>query len=392
MVRYSKNRIVDVGPRSAHIAGLPYSAFEEFTPEGITPIQPLEKDPSDYLAIKGKEGIFALTPTCASNMMDLVPAGDPAMGNKKNIISVFEYLGKEFNKDVKTIASAILNIASEKVEKKLYELIKLNKLPKNFVTLVGGGGGSSAIIPFVAGKMGLKWRTAANNDVISAIGVAMAMVREVVEKSIISPGKQDIIKVRREAEEKAVNSGALPETVEVMVEVDKQRNIVRAIATGTTELREKDRGHKGADEDILLENVSSSINVAKSLVRDGGKTSYLKVFFAPVEDKAFFGIFRKKRREFRVIDNYGIIRLQILNGDSIQSKVSSASEDLRKIISKYTSYGDGGTLIPPLYFLFSSKILNLSRLQETEQIVSLVNMEIEGLDGKEEVIILVEKL
>ena len=44
------------------------------------------------------------------------------------------------------------------------------------------------------------------------IGVAMAMVREVVEKSVIAPTQQDIIKIRREAEERAIQSGALGDT------------------------------------------------------------------------------------------------------------------------------------------------------------------------------------
>ena len=392
MVRQVNKNITDVGPRSAHIAGLPYCAFEKVIPSEIVSIKPLENDPSDYMAVRGEGKNYALTPTCASNFLGLVPKGDPASGNMEGLKEVFKFVSKELGKEIKETAKQILEISSGKVTHKLKELIKINKLPEKFITLIGGGGGGASLVPYSAEKMGINWRIAQNNDVISAIGVAMAMVREVVEKSVISPSKQDITKVRREAEKQAVSSGALPETIEVMVEVDKQRNVVRATATGTTELREKDISSSGVSDEKLIEIASNSMDVKKDEIKIEGKTSNLCVFSSSVEENMLFGLYKRKRTEYRVIDNHGIIRLQLLNGSSIKGNVDTSLEDLGKIIEKHISYGDGGTLIPPVYFLFSSKILNLSRLQELEQITSLVNMEIEGIDGKEEVVILVEKI
>ncbi len=392
MVRHGKNKITGVGPRSAHIAGLPYSAFEEFEPHKISAIKPLENDPEDYLALCGKDKKFALTPTCASNILGLVPQGDPAEGNRKNLDIIFDFLSKEFNTEKTSLAKTIMDIATKKVIYKLKELIKINRLPEKFVTLAGGGGGASALVPFLAQKMGLKWKICENNDVISAIGVAMAMVREVVEKSVINPGEGDIIKIRKEAEERAVLAGALAETVEIQVEVDNQKNIVRAIASGATELREKDRAGSEMNESDLSRQAALSMEVEPENVKTGGTTSGLRVFSAEIDDKIFFGLFKKFRNEIRVMDNYGVLRLQLLNAFSLQSKAGQAAEDLKELIKKHTSYGDGGTLIPPVYLLYGSRVLNLSRLQETEQIISLVNMELKGINGKEEVVILVEKL
>jgi len=56
MVRVKDKEVADVGPRSAHIAGLPYSAFAR-TDEMVDPelvfIQPKEEDPADFAGRPG---------------------------------------------------------------------------------------------------------------------------------------------------------------------------------------------------------------------------------------------------------------------------------------------------------------------------------------------------
>src|SRR5918996_909898 len=55
LVRWSGRKITDVGPRSAHIAGLPYSCFadiEELEGGQIVTFRPKDGDPLDYVAIE----------------------------------------------------------------------------------------------------------------------------------------------------------------------------------------------------------------------------------------------------------------------------------------------------------------------------------------------------
>ena len=49
-------------------------------------------------------------------------------------------------------------------------------LRREHVTLIGGGGGAGAVVPFTGKMMSLPWRIAENAPVISAIGVALALV------------------------------------------------------------------------------------------------------------------------------------------------------------------------------------------------------------------------
>ena len=58
------------------------------------------------------------------------------------------------------------------------------------VTFVGGGGGAAAVVPHLAKKFKVPYKIAKNAEVISPIGVALAMVRDMVERSIQNPTKK----------------------------------------------------------------------------------------------------------------------------------------------------------------------------------------------------------
>ncbi|CAM5524118.1 hypothetical protein SVIOM342S_04794 [Streptomyces violaceorubidus] len=94
-------------------------------------------------------------------------------------------------------------------------------------------------------------RIARHNEVISPIGVALALVREQVERIVPGATQEQILAVRAEAERAVVEQGAAADGVEVEVTVDPQTNVVRAIATGATELRTQDRAHRADDAERL---------------------------------------------------------------------------------------------------------------------------------------------
>jgi N-methylhydantoinase A len=93
---------------------------------------------------------------------------------------------------------------------------------------------------YYARKRGLRYSIPENAEVISSIGVALAMVRDVVERIMPNPALEDIRAIKREAIDRAVESGAAPETVEVHIEIDNQTQKVTAIATGSTEVKTAD--------------------------------------------------------------------------------------------------------------------------------------------------------
>ncbi len=149
-----------------------------------------------------------------------------------------------------------MDIAVNKVMKVVNEMVEEYELDRKFITLVGGGGSGAVLVHALADKGGFKSKVAENAPYISTIGVALAMVREQIERSVVAPSEDDIKKIREDIIEKIVQSGANEATVDVTIEIDSQKNILRAIATGSTELRSKDLAQSVASEDDMKEVVS----------------------------------------------------------------------------------------------------------------------------------------
>ncbi|MFM8394522.1 MAG: hydantoinase/oxoprolinase family protein, partial [Acidobacteriota bacterium] len=222
--------IVDVGPRSAHIAGLGYVCFTEpdrLDGATIEVIQPTERDECDHLVLRMRDGQrVALTTTCAANLLGLVAEDHFARGRADSAAIAFGLLAERQGQGSEEVARQVLELAGRKIAATIDDLIIEYQLARDQVVLVGGGGGAASLVPVTASLMGLEHRLARNAEVISPIGVAMAMVRDSIERNIVDPTPEEILAVRREATVAAINSGALPESIEVQVEVDKRRNLV----------------------------------------------------------------------------------------------------------------------------------------------------------------------
>lgn len=80
MIHVSDGRITDVGPRSAHIAGLPYEIFSEpLTNPKLELSAPLPEDEKVFAVVCGSDGRrVSLTLAGAANLLGTVPKGDYA--------------------------------------------------------------------------------------------------------------------------------------------------------------------------------------------------------------------------------------------------------------------------------------------------------------------------
>jgi len=396
MVRLGDKDIEDVGPRSAHIADLPYAVYsdpEEIIEPEIVYIKPKKNDPDNYVAIKSKNGkIFAITVSCAANVLGYVKPEDYAYGNQEAARKALEPIAKKLNKTVEEVAKKIMDIASMKVIKVVEQLITDYKLDKSTTVLVGGGGGSASIVPYVAKMMGMHHRIAKNAQVISTIGVALAMVREIVERTIQNPTEKDILSIRNEAKEAVIKSGALEETVEIYVEIDSQKNIVRAIATGATELRSKDILNKNLGEEEIKKIAAQAMKLESTKnLQIIDKTGSMYIIKGIENRKRFFGLLSQKQETVVVINKEGVIRLHKNNGKVSRTTIKSFEKDLNKALEQNISYGDGGAEIPDCFIILPNRIVDLSGLIDKEQIISLAKIEISGLSDNDRILILLSK-
>ncbi len=389
MLRVAGGRLVDIGPRSAHIAGLDYCTYAD-PAEIIEPVleffAPREGDPADYVAIRcANSKRFALTTACAANLLGMVKEGDYARGNAQSARLGFVALAKMLGCTPEEAATQVLTMASKKVAPVVEALLERLGLDPKTTVLVGGGGGCAAIVPFLAQMMGMPCRLARNHQVISPIGVALALVRDVVERTIPYATQDDILRVRKEAEAAAIRSGASPGTIEVRVEVDSARNIVRAIATGATELRTKNLLQRDLEESELRALAAASMGVSNiDLVAQIGDWS---VYRGLIESKGLFGLGRRTRPVHRILDSEGVIRLA---RDDLQLQPTTASQltaVLQQNLARNTHYGDAGATIPEYHLIYGGRILDLSGLQDANQAVSMASAEIAGCAPEEPVAI-----
>lgn len=390
MVEIKNGKAVNTGPRSAHIAGLPYEVYtdaDKIVEPRLVAVRPMETDP-EYACIECENGVrVALTMAGAANIAGYVSEGDYAQGNVEAARKAWQPLADNMGCSVEEAARKVLEYAAEKNSKVASQLIKDYEMDPRTTVFVGGGGGASTVVPHLAEYMKHKHHIAKNAPVISTIGVALAMVRDMVERSVTNPTDDDIISVRREAERKAIQNGAAPGTVEVSVEVDTQRNIVRAIAVGATEMRSRDRMQQKLSRDELLNVVAENLDADRNLLKIAAQNgSMLAVQYDKVEKK-LFGLVKKTTRPLRLIDEEGIIRLQKNNAWVRQSTVGTWQKDLNWLLEELTEYNDGGTNLPNIYIVLGKRIVDLSGMQSADQIVSLGGVELAGCGMEEPLIV-----
>lgn len=387
MVRIGDARITGVGPRSAHIAGLPYACYatlDDLRDAKVTTVRPMEGDPADYAVLDAAGGRYAITMTCAANALGRVPAGDFARCDQEVARAAVAPLAARLGVDVATAAARILDAGTAQVRTVVDAMIRDYRLDEDTAVLVGGGGGAAAVTPHLASVSGMQGRIARHNEVISPIGVALALVREQVERIIPGAGQEQILAVRAEAEAAVVAQGAAADGVEVEVTVDPQTSTVRAVATGATELRTQDRAHR-ADEAERLRTAAASLKADPSAVLKLAGTPAHSVYGTRTRRR-----FRATLRPVRVVDTDGVVRLHVADAQVESTTVARAGDVLAALVRETTSYGDGGVRAPAVRLLLGSRIADLSGVLDPEPLLALARSELRDRPADEPVVAVLE--
>ena len=381
MVRVRDGRLVDVGPRSAHIAGLPYAAFaspEDIVEPRIEFFQPKADDPSDYVAVRSANGVrYAITNTCAANVLGYAKPGLHAYGNPESARRAIAALAGLIGNSVEDTARSILDIATDKVIPMVDDLIAEYRLDRDQAVLVGEGGGAAALIPHASGRTGLRHVISRDAEVISSIGVALALVRDVVERVIPNPTPEDLKRIRREAFEAVVKLGAAPENVEVTIEVDQYTHRVRATAMGASEMRARQRSDE-IGEIEAREIAAKAMSVSLERVTLAAATPRMRVFQGEVEERSW-KIFTKRRSPVRAIDLDGIIRVQRSHSVVRTASARTGLGDLRRLWEDTTIYNGDSVITPDIFVIVGGQIIDLSGVNSIDQALAVTRGEFDGL-------------
>ncbi len=382
MVRADKSGIIDVGPRSAHIAGLDYAVFTD-TDKIVGPkvefFSPKEGDPADYVKVVMEDGSeVTITNSCAANVLGLVTPEHFSYGNVESARKAMQALADYCGTTVEDIAKQIMEKAYAKIEPVILGLAEKYKLEKDQISLVGVGGGAASLIIYFSNKMGVKYSIPENAEVISSIGVALAMVRDVVERILPSPTEEDIRNLKNEALNKAIESGATAESVEIHIEIDPQTSKVTAIATGSTEVKttdltaevDADEAREIAAEDMRLTNVNDAELLASSK------------FFFVFGDKNANG----RSGLIRIVDKKGFIKVQRGNGMAVCTTAANYKEEMQRLWDEMAVYQTELIARPEYYLCVGARVMDFSST-EFDQLTLLTDLEVSSLEPEDEVIV-----
>ena len=209
MLRVRRNHVYGVGPRSAHIAGLPYAAYAPagtFTSAAAATsaapapsctavtFSPLTGDPDDYLAVDDADGRrWALTNTCAAVALGITEDGDYA------------------HTDASEARAA-------------------------FAVAVEAQAGAGGLGRHVAAMLRVPCTVPPGAEVISSIGDALSLIRAERERTMEGTDAAAVDGLVAEVEAEAAAAGAAPMSIEVRVEEQAEKGTVRAVATGAIAL------------------------------------------------------------------------------------------------------------------------------------------------------------
>ncbi len=380
MVRAANNKIVDVGPRSAHIGGLEYAVYtptEEIVDPELEFFSPKEGDPADYVRIKLASGKrVTLTNSCAANLLGYVKEGAYSRGNVESARLCMKPLADYIGVSVEECARQILHQAYTHIEPIILNFAEKYKIDRDQIDLVGCGGGASALLPYSAEQLKMRYSLAKHAEVISSIGVALAMIRDVVERVIPNPTTEDIRQIKKEAKEMAIKNGAVPDTIEVQVEIDNQTSKVTAIAMGSNEVQATDL------------KLRCDINEARKLAAASMRCDEKEVDDIVSNDVFYiFGHQNGAKYNVRVVDHRGFVKVQC--GDAVAQKcvVSDWEKTVAEMWEKTLYYKNEMARTPDFFLCIGGKVLDFTSSQSLEMLQMVMRSEFMEAESTDEVLL-----
>ncbi len=386
-----ENDIVICGPRSAHIASLEYVCFSKNIDIDSIVIRKLQskEDNVGYIVVhdSSTNKDYALTLTCLANYFGYVSSGDFAKSENICVIeAALKCLSKYLDKSIEKIGSEVFSYTSKILRTAIMDLLASYHLKISEMILVGGGGGASAIVPMLSEYINIKMQPIKNAHIISPIGVAISMVREVVERSLQNPSKRELEKLQEEAIQLAVRSGASLSKIEVDIEVDPKKNIVRAIASGVTENTVSYKADKTVTTDIMIDTILKRNNFGPIILDEHIESQYFDFFVYKTESKNLFQkIFKKKKFPLYILSKDGFVRFVKEQANLIITKKENAVKYCNKYIDKYSTYNDAGECIPDVFMILHDKIYDYSQITSREQLITLVAFEVAKKESSKDI-------
>jgi N-methylhydantoinase A/oxoprolinase/acetone carboxylase beta subunit len=359
MGRMGFRRIAEVGPRSAHVAGLEYACFmtsDELAGAQLELIAPRPGDPESYAAVRlADDRLVALTATCAANALGLVRAGSHAAGSQEAALIAFEPLAARFRTTPERAAQKLLDGVVEKIAGAVDEAARTRKLASD-VPIVALGGSSGALAGEVAARLDRPLLVPEHAEVLSSVGAALSLVRAEAVRTC-GPGGSAVVAAHA-AERACVEAGAAPQTVRVETRFELSEGVVRAIATGAVALEQGAADREPVDEAARLRAAARALGVDPDHLHLTASTEYFEVYS---ENGA---------GPVAVVDELGSVAIAEQAKRVITGEDEQLLEELAAAVDD-TTMNLGVAAIPPRVALVcGSRILDFSDVRRAEDIIT----------------------
>ena len=368
MARVARRRLAETGPRSAHIARLPYAAFaapEELAGGELELVAPAPGDPDGYAVVRAGGRRYALTATCAANALGLVDRGAYAHGSREAAMAAFAALAPRLRgRDPERAARKLLDGAIEKVANAVSEAVAHHEVPPH-APLVSLGGAAEVLVPEVARLLDREVHRPEHPEVLSSIGAAVSLLRAEVSRSVAGVRRdghaataEQRLALTHDAERACVESGAAPTTVSVELTYDRAESQLRAVATGAAALESGAAVRRPVDASAQLRVAAGTLGVAPERLSIVAGNEFYRVYSENGSGRV------------AVIDRLGGVVLaerarRILSGENHE-----LLSQLREAVQAVTVNLGLAQVLPRVSVLCGTRMLDLSDARTVEDILA----------------------
>ncbi len=177
------------------------------------------------------------------------------------------------------------------------------------------------------------------------------MVRDVVERIMPSPSKDDIRAIKNEALNKAIESGATAESVEIHIEIDPQTSKVTAIATGSTEVKTADL-LKECDEAEARHLAAEDMRLADGDTAPSGNVTLLLCVRRRTEPGTPGAV--------RIVDKKGFIKVQRGRAMCLKTTAAAYLDALKQLWDDMAVYQTELIARPDYYLCMGARVMDFT--------------------------------
>ena len=269
------------------------------------------------------------------------------------------------------LASAAYENTCKSILQEIRSLARSHSVNIDHSTLVGGGGGAPVVLEMVSSLMSFeagRTKLIPHHAVISAIGAALAVTCVSLSKSVAEPGAGEIAELVAAVEQKLSTQGA--ERVSTDYEYDPQRQVLTVTGRGNRPY-EQSATPKSAEE--LARVAEGFIDNGGLKVWDGGDVQLWQASADATRQRA--GRLRSAARLGLALDRFGRSLWLGQLTEFFAAPAGQREAQLKQILDTRTQYTDGGPLLPGLALLCAGRFIPLDQLGSAELIADILRFE-----------------